>query len=103
MPKNNFESSIEEMLKETDGEEELEVEEKVEEEEKPDKYEEHLDKLAKDEQEAIDAYDKAIEELEEKEIVEELKRIREEEVAHLEFLKRAKTDKNARYEEPKGE
>ena len=102
MPKNNFESSIEEMLKETDGEEELEVEEKVE-EEKPDKYEEYLDELAADEQEAIDAYDKAIEELEEKGIVEELKRIRKEEVAHLEFLKRAKTDKNARYEEPKGE
>ena len=60
-------------------------------------YEESLDFLAKDEEEAIKGYDEVIESLD-GEIVEQLKKIREEEVAHLEFLQKAKKDKSLKYE-----
>ena len=60
-------------------------------------YEESLDFLAKDEEEAIKGYDEVIGSLD-GEIVEQLKKIREEEVAHLEFLRKAKEDKTLKYE-----
>lgn len=106
----NLRKGIEELLKQTkveevdDGKEkeveEEKVEEEVEETKKTFTYEESLDYLAEEEERAIKEYDEVIDTLEEKEIVEELKRIRAEEVAHLEFLRRAKTDKAARYEDP---
>lgn len=67
---------------------------------------EKLDVLIKDEEEAIEGYDKVIDELDEekdKELLEQLKKIREEEQAHLDFLKEATKDPEAEYEDPSDE
>ena len=103
----NLRKGIEELLKQTkveevdDGKEKEVEEEKVEEEVKEEKpvYEEELGKLAKDEEEAIDGYKAAIEKLGDDKVVEQLKKVLAEEEKHLEFLKRAMTDHDARYEE----
>lgn len=63
-------------------------------------YKEQLEFLAKDEEEAIAGYDKVIEKLGDSPVVEQLKRIRDEEQAHLDFLIKAKDDENAKYEDP---
>lgn len=63
-------------------------------------YKESLEFLAKDEEEAIKGYDEVIEELGENPIVEQLKKIRDEEKAHLDFLREAKDDKDAKYVDP---
>ena len=63
-------------------------------------YKEQLDALIKDEEEAIEGYDKVIEKLDDENIKAELKKIRDEEQAHLDFLKKAKEDKDAKYEDP---
>ena len=63
-------------------------------------YKEKLEFLAKDEEEAIEGYDKIIEELGDNPVVEQLKRIRDEEKAHLDFLRKAQDDENAKYEDP---
>ena len=65
-----------------------------------------LDFLAKDEEEAIEGYDKVIEELDEeedKDLIVQLKKIRDEEQAHLDFLNKAKEDPDAEYEDPSDE
>ena len=62
-----------------------------------------LEFLAKDEEEAIEGYDKVISELDEeedKELLVQLKKIRDEEQAHLDFLNKAKEDPDAKYEDP---
>jgi len=62
-----------------------------------------LEFLAKDEEEAIEGYDKVIEELDEeedKDLIVQLKKIRLEEKAHLDFLNRAKEDPNTEYVDP---
>lgn len=62
---------------------------------------EKLDFLAKDEEEAIEGYDKIIAELDENDpIVEQLKKIRDEEKAHLDFLNEAKEKPDLEYEDP---
>ena len=64
---------------------------------------EKLEFLAKDEEEAIEGYNKVIDELDkdgDSSILGELIRIRDEEQAHLDFLKKAKEDKDAKYEDP---
>lgn len=66
----------------------------------PDKYEDLLDFLAKDEEEAIKGYDDVIEKLGDSPIVAQLKKIRDEEQAHLDFLLKAKDDKNVKYVDP---
>lgn len=67
------------------------------------KLKEKLEFLAKDEEEAIEGYDKVINELDEeedKELLEQLKKIRDEEQAHLDFLLKTKEDPEAKYEDP---
>ena len=60
-----------------------------------------LQALAKDEEEAIDGYDKAIAELDENDpLIPELKKIRDEEVAHLNFLNEAQENPDLKYEDP---
>ena len=66
----------------------------------PDKYEDLLDFLAKDEEEAIKGYDDVIEKLGDSPVVAQLKKIRDEEQAHLDFLLKAKDDENAKYVDP---
>ena len=61
---------------------------------------EELDFLIKDEEEAIKGYDKVIEKLGDKPLGKQLKKIREEEVAHLDFLKEAKKNPEAKYVDP---
>ena len=57
--------------------------------------------LAKDEEEAIEGYDKVIDKLDDDDpIKEQLEKIRDEEKAHLEFLRKAKDDKDAEYVDP---
>ena len=68
-----------------------------------DKLKSKLEFLAKDEEEAIEGYDKVISELDEeedKELLAQLKKIRDEEQAHLDFLNKAKEDPDAKYEDP---
>ena len=68
-----------------------------------DKLKEKLEALAKDEEEAIEGYDKVIDELNkdgDSNILGQLIRIRDEEKAHLEFLNKAKEDPDAKYEDP---
>lgn len=62
---------------------------------------EKLEFLAKDEEEAIEGYDKVISELDENDpIVPQLKKIRDEEKAHLDFLNEAKENPDLKYEDP---
>ena len=65
-------------------------------------FEDKMDFLAKDEQEAIDGYDKVLAMLGEEDanVKEQLEKIRTEEIAHKEFLEKIKTDKSAVYTEP---
>ena len=70
------------------------------------KLKDKLEFLAKDEEEAIEGYDKVIEELDEeedKDLIVQLKKIRDEEKAHLDFLNKAKEDPDAEYEDPSDE
>lgn len=67
------------------------------------KLKEKLEFLAKDEEEAIEGYDKVLNELndeEDKDLIVQLKKIRDEEQAHLDFLLKAKEDPDAEYEDP---
>lgn len=68
------------------------------------KLNELLDFLAKDEEEAIKGYDDVIAQLKpEDTIVAQLKRIRDEEEAHLKFLREAKENPNLEYVDPNEE
>ena len=95
----------EEKVEETETVEEPKQEEgKPQEEAKEVSFDERVDSLAKDEQQAIDSYDKAIAELQgEDNVVEQLKKIREEEVNHLKYLNEVKADHNLKYIDEKGE
>ena len=63
-----------------------------------------LEFLAKDEEEAIAGYDKVLAELDENDpIAVQLKKIRDEEQAHLDFLLKAKENPNAKYVDPSDE
>ena len=65
------------------------------------KLKEKLDFLAKDEEEAIEGYDKIIAELNENDpIIAQLKKIRDEEKAHLDFLNEAKENPDLKYVDP---
>lgn len=88
-----------------DAEDEEESEEKPEEvkeepKEEPKSYEELIDFLIADEDEAIKGYDKVLAQLDDEHIIEELNKVRTEEVAHKEFLEKIKEDKTAIYVEP---
>lgn len=67
------------------------------------KLKEKLEFLAKDEEEAIEGYDKVIDELGkdgDSNILGQLIRIRDEEKAHLQFLKEAIDNPDAKYVDP---
>ena len=63
-------------------------------------YKEKIEFSAKDEEEAIAGYDKIIEELGDNPIVTQLKKIRDEEQAHLDFLRKALDNENEEYVDP---
>ena len=62
-------------------------------------YEEKMDFLAGDEQEAIDGYDEVIDTIEDEHVKDQLEHIKEEEIAHKEFLDAVKEDPTITYEE----
>ena len=66
----------------------------------PETFEEQMDFLAADEQEAIDGYDKVIAVIEDEHVKEQLEKIKTEEIAHKEFLEKVKSDRGLEYTEP---
>ena len=62
-------------------------------------HEEKMDFLADDEQEAIDGYDEVIDSVEDEHLKDQLEHIRDEEIAHKEFLDAAKKDPDVDYED----
>lgn len=62
--------------------------------------EKELEKDAKDEQEAIDGYDKTLKEVKDKNTREQLEKIKREEAAHKKYLEEAKKNPNAKYHDP---
>ena len=100
---------IEELLKSVEeddkAEETEEVEVKEEEVETPETktFDEQMDLLAKDEQEAIDEYEKVIAQLDDEGVKAQLEKILAEEKAHKEFLEKVKEDCTLKYKEPEGE
>ena len=60
-------------------------------------FDEQMDFLAKDEQEAIDGYEKVLALVEDEHVKEQLEKILEEERAHKEFLEAVKKDKSLEY------
>lgn len=76
---------------------------KEEKEEKLETFEDKMNFLAKDEQEAIDGYDKIIAMLDSEQdafVIEQLTKIRIEEEAHKKYLEDVKTNKDLEYTEP---
>ena len=64
-------------------------------------YKKDIEFLIEDEEEAIKGYDKVIEQMDENNpLKSQLKKIREEEIAHRDFLKKALDDENAKYVDP---
>ncbi len=63
-------------------------------------FNKQMDFLAKDEQEAIDGYDKVIGMIEDPNVKEQLEKIKKEEIAHKAFLEKVKQDQNLEYTEP---
>ena len=63
-------------------------------------FEEQMDFLAADEQEAIDGYDEIIALVEDEHVKEQLNKIKTEEIAHKEFLEKVKEDHSLEYTEP---
>lgn len=66
----------------------------------PETFEEQMDFLAADEQEAIDGYDKIIALVEDEHVKAQLEKIKTEEIAHKEFLEKVKEDRGLEYTEP---
>lgn len=79
-----------------DSVEEVDAEVDVE----PKTFEEKMDFLAKDEQEAIDGYKKIIETIDDEHVKEQLNKILVEEEAHKAYLEKVKEDHSINYEEP---
>ena len=74
--------------------------------EKPKKsFDEQMDFLAKDEEEAIKGYDEVIESIDDEHVKEQLQKIRQEEEQHLKFLREVKENHELKYvdESQKGE
>ena len=94
--------SLKEDAEEVEVEKEVEVEEPVEEEPKAEEpkletFDEQMDFLAADEQEAIDGYEKVIALVEDEHVKAQLEKILVEEKAHKEFLEKVKEDKSLEY------
>ena len=63
-------------------------------------YEKTMESLKKDEEEAIEAYEKAIEIIEDENVKSQLEKILAEEKAHLDYLEKAISDPSAEYSDP---
>lgn len=63
-------------------------------------FEDQMDYLAKDEDEAIEGYEKVIDKVEDEHVAAELEKIKTEEEAHKDFLEVVKEDPTAEYVEP---
>lgn len=59
-----------------------------------------LEKDAKDEQEAIEGYDKTLKHTKDENTRKQLEKIKKEEIAHKKYLEEAKTNPNAKYHDP---
>ena len=66
----------------------------------PETFEEKMDFLAADEQEAIDGYEKIIATIDDEHVKEQLNKIMIEEKAHKEYLEKVKEDQTIEYTEP---
>ena len=75
----------------------LEMTKEFGEEPKLETFDEQMDFLAKDEQEAIDGYEKVLALVEDEHVKEQLEKILVEEKAHKEFLEKVKKDKSLEY------
>ena len=62
--------------------------------------EEELEADAKDEQEAIEGYDETLKKVKDKNTREQLEKIKQEEIAHKQYLEEAKKNPNAKYHDP---
>lgn len=74
--------------------------ESLEEEPKLDTFDEQMDFLAKDEQEAIDSYETILALVDDENVKEQLNKIMIEEKAHKDFLEKVKGDRSLKYTEP---
>lgn len=74
--------------------------EELKDEDIPTDFEDQMDVLAADEDEAIDTYDKVIDKVEDEHVQGELKKIETEEQAHKDYLEKVKEDPTIDYEEP---
>ena len=87
-----------------EAEEDIEIVDKEEivddEDQKFESFDEMMDFLAKDEQEAIDGYDLVLAQIDDEFVKEQLTKIRIEEVAHKEYLEKVKKDRKLEYTEP---
>ena len=63
-------------------------------------FDEQMDFLASDEQEAIDGYEQVIALVEDEHVKAQLEKIKTEEIAHKEFLEKVKEDHSLEYTEP---
>ena len=89
---------------ETETKEETKVEEKGDDKPETLTFDERIDSLAKDEQTAIDAYNKAIEAFaDESHVVEQLQKIKKEEEDHLAYLEKVKGDHSLVYTDTGGD
>lgn len=97
--KNSLKEDKEEEPIELEKEVEVEVEEPKEDAKEPklETFDEQMDFLAKDEQEAIDGYEKVLALVEDEHVKEQLEKILVEEKAHKEFLEKVKEDKSLEY------
>ena len=97
IPQEVKEESLKEDKEEVEVEKEVEDEEPAKDEPKLETFDEQMDFLAADEQEAIDGYDKVLALVDDEHVKEQLEHIREEEIAHKEFLEAVKSDKSLVY------
>ena len=66
----------------------------------PEKFEDQMDFLAADEQEAIDGYQEVIDKVEDDHVKDQLEKIETEEEAHKDYLEKVKDDPTIEYTEP---
>lgn len=96
----NPEEAEEEEPNDTANAEEEKAEVSKEDNKEPQTFEEKMDFLAADEQEAIDGYEKIIATIDDEHVKEQLNKIMIEEKAHKEYLEKVKEDQSIDYTEP---
>lgn len=76
------------------------VEDKYDEDVRSPELVKEMEEDAKDEQEAIDEYEETLENVEDENTKEQIEKIQDEEVAHKEYLEKAKENPDAEYKDP---